>query len=202
MSQYMFPIANICVKVIQSNSEKYKKCFIDENEYNDDNGEHNDNNNDDNNNNIENEHKNDSLTVPQIEVIDNAMATLCKMLKYMNFNNLNNNNSDMQNIEKFKDSILTLWYNHLPLKADQPEAVGCHEYLMELISQKNAIILNKNNNNIIYLLNLLITILNTRLSNDRLNTNISSFIQTIVKQSNINIKQILNPVQLKKLNLS
>merc|ERR1712244_116549 len=73
-------------------------------------------------------------------VLDNAMATICKILKDIQWNKIQ---QDAQ-LNKIRNDALNIWFKHLPLKSDCVEAQICHQYLFNLLQNKNPIIIGQN----------------------------------------------------------
>ena len=164
---YIQQILNLCQQCIQRNSHPYLSSDI---EIFDEQSVINGNSN--SNNDPEQKLKKRQF----LAVIDNAMATICKVDSEW----LKNNNN--QQIQKIRNDALTIWIKHLPLKTDTVEAQICHQYLFKLIEAKNPIILGQNLSNIPSILKIFAKIRGTQLSTNQLDDVVKDFANTLCKQ--------------------
>jgi len=108
-------------------------------------------------------------------VLDNAMAAICKILKDIQWNKIQ---QDAQ-LNKIRNDALNIWFKHLPLKSDCVEAQICHQYLFNLLQNKNPIIIGQNLSNLPFLFKIFAQIRNTKLSSNKLDNVIAEFAKTI-----------------------
>merc|ERR1712192_89041 len=107
-----------------------------------------------------------------LAVIDNAMATICKILVHIDW-------AKAEKLAPLRNECLSVWLRHLPLKSDVVEAKECHSYLFKLVTNKNPIVLGENLSNLPEVLKVFAKVRNTPLSSQELDGVVAQFARTI-----------------------
>lgn len=101
--------------------------------------------------------------------LDNSIATLGKIM---------DSHSNKVNVPV----LAKLWFTHLPLKKDKPEAHQQHEMLMDILLKGNAsMLLGENGEGIGHLIKIIAQITDTKLSNDKIKAKMSQVLKSLAQ---------------------
>ena len=132
-------------------------------------------------------------------VIDNAMATVCKVLRDIDWAQ-GQQQPGRQQLETVRNEAMTVWFKHLPLKSDTVEGRLCHEFVMKMVEKKHPIVIGQNLSNLPFVLKVFAAIRNTKMSTPSLDQVVAEFAQTLCK-SQPQFAQNLSPAERRNLGL-
>lgn len=107
---------------------------------------------------------------------DNAISALGKIVQ---------SHSDKVNVQQ----ILNVWLNYLPMTYDKPEGRKQHELLVDIILNGNAhLILGPNGENLPQVVKIFATIIDTKLSNDKIKKKIQQVLKALAQDQSALLK--------------
>ena len=79
--------------------------------------------------------------------------------------------------------IIDIWVENLPIIGDLAESAGQHDLLCEIVMKKPDIIFGENNKNVPHIIRILCKVVNSKYSNDSVDTKIKTILEEMKKNS-------------------